>query len=73
VSRTSSAQRDTLVFFELGGREAVCGVPPRTVRRPGECFTLFVDAARLHFFDRSASGRFAPLRAPGALLATARL
>jgi hypothetical protein len=23
---------DILVFFELGGREAVCRVPPRTVR-----------------------------------------
>jgi ABC-type sugar transport system ATPase subunit len=42
---------DTLVVFELGGREAVCRVPPRTVRRPGECFTLFVNAARLYLFD----------------------
>jgi hypothetical protein len=51
VSRTSSAQRDTWCFFEVGGREAVCRVPPRTVRHPGERFTLFVDSARLHLFD----------------------
>jgi hypothetical protein len=39
------------MVFELSGREAVCRVPPRTVRHPGERFTLFVDAARLHLFD----------------------
>jgi hypothetical protein len=43
---------DTLVVFELGGREAVCRVPPRTVRRPGDRFTLFVDVGRLHLFDQ---------------------
>ena len=72
---------DTLVFFELGGREAVCRVPPRTVRRPGEGLTLFVDAVRLHLFDPAterairpapSAGRVAgdgaamiPLRVPG--------
>jgi multiple sugar transport system ATP-binding protein len=56
---------DTLVFFEVGGREAVCRVPPRTVRRPGECFTLFVDAARLHFFDPVTMQAIHPATGPG--------
>jgi hypothetical protein len=62
VSRTSSAERDILVFFKLGGREAVCRVPPR---RTCERFTLFVDMARLHLFDPVSERAIHPLRAPG--------
>ena len=56
---------DTLVFFEVGCREAVCRVPPRTVRRPGECFTLFVDATRLHLFDPLSERAIRPAPSAG--------
>ena len=64
---------DALAFFEFGGREAVCRVPPRTVRRPGERFTLFVDTARLHLFDPITEQAIHPTPSPTALLAAARL
>jgi ABC-type sugar transport system ATPase subunit len=60
---------DTLVFFEFGGREAVCRVPPRTVRRTGERFTLFVFARRLHLFDPVTERAIQPAAGPGALMA----
>ena len=47
---------DTLVFFEIGGREMVCRVPPEAARRSGGRLRLRLDAARLHLFD-SASER----------------
>jgi multiple sugar transport system ATP-binding protein len=56
---------DTLVFFELGGREAVCRVPPRAVRRAGEHFTLFVDGGRLHLFDPVTERAIRPAASPG--------
>ena len=64
---------DTLVFSELGGREAVCGVPPWTVPRPGRRFTLFIDTARLHLFDPVTEQAIYPAPNPTALLAAARL
>jgi multiple sugar transport system ATP-binding protein len=64
---------DTLVFFELGGREAVCGVPPWTVPRPGKRFTLFIDTARLHLFDSVIEQAIYPAPNPIALLAAAQL
>ena len=64
---------DILVFFELGGREAVCRVPPRTVRQPGEGLTLFIDTARLYLFDPVIEQAIYPAPNPTALLAAAQL
>jgi ABC-type sugar transport system ATPase subunit len=64
---------DILVFFEFGGREAVCRVPLRTVRHPGEYFTLFVDTAHLHLFDPVTEQAIYAVPSPTALLASAQL
>jgi multiple sugar transport system ATP-binding protein len=42
---------DTLVFFEVGGREMVSRVPPEAARRPGDRLTLKPDLSRMHLFD----------------------
>jgi multiple sugar transport system ATP-binding protein len=42
---------DTLVFFDVGGREMVSRVPPEAVRRSGDRFRLKPDLGRMHLFD----------------------
>ena len=42
---------DTLVFFDVGGREMVSRVPPEAVRRSGDRLWLKPDALRMHLFD----------------------
>ena len=42
---------DTLVFFDIGGREMVCRVPPEAVRQIGEHLRLRPEMQRMHLFD----------------------
>ncbi len=42
---------DTLVFFEIGGREMVCRVPPEAAHRTGDKLRLTFDMSRMHLFD----------------------
>jgi multiple sugar transport system ATP-binding protein len=42
---------DTLVFFEIGGREMVCRVPPEAAHRTGDKLPLTFDMSRMHLFD----------------------
>ena len=42
---------DTLVFFDIDGREMVCRVPPEAVRRVGERLRLRPEMQRMHLFD----------------------
>jgi len=42
---------DTLVFFEIAGRELVCRLPPRSVRASGETLRLAADMTQMHLFD----------------------
>jgi hypothetical protein len=60
---------DILVFFELGGREAVCRVPPATAPQPGEHF----DTARRQLSDPVTEPAIYPTVGPTALLVAARL
>jgi ABC-type sugar transport system ATPase subunit len=42
---------DTLIFFELGGREVVARLPPQPARRAGDRLRLRPDLACMHLFD----------------------
>jgi multiple sugar transport system ATP-binding protein len=42
---------DTLVSFEIAGREMVCRVPPEAARRSGDRLPVRFDPSRMHLFD----------------------
>jgi multiple sugar transport system ATP-binding protein len=48
---------DTLVFFNLAGRELVARVPPGAARRRGDRLRLHPEVSRMHLFDPSTEAR----------------
>jgi len=48
---------DTLIFFELGGRELVARLPPEPARRAGDRLHLRADLDRMHLFDAETQQR----------------